>query len=138
MTILTAVYQNTLEQVQQTLTPHYAAPVPVLAGEELSSRIVRIQRRISGYDIELELEQVQANACDVTVNIAASEQTERQAVVSVALYAEQELLASRVARDGQVTFQALKPGPYTLRIERAELVLVEIALHIESEEFAGQ
>jgi hypothetical protein len=133
LTILSAVYQDTLEQVQQTLTPQYAAPVPVLAGEKTTSRVVRLQRRISGYNVELELEQVTEHACDVTVSITALEQADKRETMSIALFAAENLIASRVAREGHVTFQALKPGPYTLRIESAEITLLEINLVIESE-----
>jgi hypothetical protein len=130
LTILSAVYQNALEQVRQTLTPQYATPVPVLDDEQHASRIVRLQHRINGYEVELELEQVPEHACDVAINITMSEQPEKYATLSIALYTAEGLIVSRAVRDGHVTFQALKPGPYTMRIECAEAILVEIELNI--------
>jgi hypothetical protein len=53
-------------------------------------------------------------------------------MASIALYAAENLIASRVARDGHVTFRALKPGPYTLQIEGTETTLVEIELLIDT------
>ncbi len=83
-------------------------------------------------EIEIELEKLTDACCDLTVRVSNAGQNGDHREFSVSLYgADRELVASRSVRDGYVTFQALGAGMYTLQVEEADTVLVEIALNIE-------
>jgi hypothetical protein len=106
----------------------------VLAEEETPPSVVFLKHRVGAENIEIELEKVTGACCALTVCVRNAEQEEVYREFSVSLYdATRELVASRVAREGNVTFQSLAPGTYTLQIEEAETVLVEIALNLETE-----
>lgn len=136
--IIRSVYQEiraeTLEKVEQFIEPQYAEPVPVLAEEETPPGVVFLKHRVGSENIEIELEKVTGACCDLTVGVRNAEQEEGYREFSVSLYdAARELVASRIARQGNVTFQSLEPGTYTLQIEQADTILVEIALNLETD-----
>lgn len=133
--VIRSVYQEirkeTLEKVESLIEPQYAEPVPVLAEQETPPGIVFLEHRIGSENIEIELEKVTGACCDLTVGIKKIGQ-EAYRDFSVSLYnAAQELMASRVSREGHITFQALEPGTYALRIEEADAILAEINLTLE-------
>lgn len=134
--IIRSVYQEiraeTLEKVDKFIEPRYAEPVPVLAEEKTVSGVVSLKHRVGSESIEIEMEKVTGTCCDLTIWVRNAEQEEIYRDFNVALYdAARELAASRVARQGNVTFQSLEPGTYTLQIEEAGAVPLEIALNLE-------
>ncbi len=124
--------EKTSETMEQFLEPQYATPVPALGEEETSSAVVSLKQQVGSKNIDIELEKVTDACCDLTLRVSKTEQNGALREFSVLLYdADRQLVASRLVRDGYVTFQALGAGMYTLQVEEADTVLVEIALNIE-------
>ena len=97
----------------------------------LGPRMVILKKSFADVDVELDIEKVEGSFCNIKV-IVADSMTKRPAHnLRAELFSQGRELASELLEQGEVLFEDIGPGVYSVSINKMSRVFGEITLKIE-------
>ncbi|MBI4698155.1 MAG: zf-HC2 domain-containing protein [Nitrospirae bacterium] len=128
--------KDTIEIIKSTenlFISYGAVPVPVRGGAgAVPANSITLSRTFADIKSELEIEKAENDRFSIGISTSYTDSGAPEPNLRISLFNPEQEVASFVAESGEVCFNSLRLGQYTIKITRADRVIGEISMDLNN------